>query len=138
MPDSSAGGGGNSYGPIEIDRRTLTKLTGMAGVTLVAPQVVSDRVEANSNGTTAVMNIKPTFNYVLVQSNELEDTTASGIILPRNTDFQVGIVRALGDEVTHVGERDTVLYVGPGDEITIAGEDHYIISEDQIQSVVEL
>ena len=126
-----------SYGPIDVDRRTLTKLIGMTGVTVIGAGTVSGSETVNSGEATVLMNIKPTFNNVLVQRTDAEENTGSGILLPRNTDLESGIARAIGDEATQVGEGDSLLYEGSGSEITIAGEKHVLISEEQIQSIVE-
>ena len=94
------------------------------------------------------MNIKPLYDRVLVQRVESDAKTASGIIIPETAKEKPleGIVRATGSgKVTDQGET-VALQVQEGDkilfgkysgtEVTIAGEEHLILREDDILAVI--
>lgn len=130
--------GGVPYGPIEIDRRTLTKLAGIAGITVLGASPVGGSDAESTNQVTIQMNIQPTFDNVLVQLTESGDQNSPGNSPQQEEDaLSEGIVRAHGDEVTQVSEGDTVLFEGSGTEILVAGEDHLLVQEGQILVVVE-
>lgn len=95
------------------------------------------------------MRVKPLYDRVLVQRVESDDKSAGGIIIPDSAKEKPleGIVRAVGTgKLTESGE--TVdLQVGEGDkilfgkyagtEITIGGEEHLILREDEILAIIE-
>lgn len=139
-----------TYGPVEIDRRTLTKLAGMAGVAVFTPQAVGSVEAAETDGVTIQMNIQPLYDRVLVQKIEEEERTAGGIIIPNSAQEkpEQGIVRATGDGPVGddgeqiklvVSEGDRVLYEeDAGVEVTIAGEEHLVLQEGEILAIINV
>lgn len=139
---------GESYGPIEIDRRTVSKLAGMAGVAVFTPATVRGSNQTQSDQTTFNMNIQPLYDRVLVQSVESDERTDSGIIIPNGAQEvpQEGIVRATGDGPVgddggqiplKVTEGDKVLFAeDAGTEVNIAGEEHLILREGEILAII--
>ena len=135
---------GDGYGPIEIDRRTLTKLAGMAGVAVFATEAGSSVGAAEPNGTIQAMNIQPLYDRVLLQTVADDDNEQGGG--PQSDEVtREGIVRATGDGPVgddgepiplRVSEGDKVLFTDTGTEITIAGEEHSILSEENILAVI--
>jgi chaperonin GroES len=100
--------------------------------------------------TATKVNIKPLEDRVVVQANEAETTTASGIVIPDTAKEkpQEGTVVAVGagrwdDE----GEKripldvkvgDTVLYSKyGGTEVKYAGEEYLILSARDLLAVIE-
>ena len=94
------------------------------------------------------MNIKPLYDRVLIQRVESDDKTASGIIIPDTAKEKPleGIVRATGQGKVadngetiplQVKEGDKILFGKySGTEVTIAGEEHLILREDDILAVI--
>jgi chaperonin GroES len=94
------------------------------------------------------MGIKPLQDRVLVQRLESEEKTASGIIIPDTAKEKPleAVVRAVGPgKVSDAGETipmtvsegDKVLFGKySGTEITIAGEEHLILREDEILAII--
>ena len=100
--------------------------------------------------TTAIkVNIKPLEDRVVVQANEAETTTASGIVIPDTAKEkpQEGTVLAVGPgRVDDSGNRipldvnvgDVVLYSKyGGTEIRYAGEDYLVLSARDVLAVIE-
>ncbi len=95
------------------------------------------------------MNIKPLYDRVLIQRVESEEKTDSGIIIPDSAQEkpQEGIVRAAGEgKVTDdgdtvplkVSEGDKVLFGKySGTDVSIGGEDHMILREDELLAIIE-
>jgi len=93
--------------------------------------------------------VKPLGDRVLIQPEDQEQTTASGLVLPDTAKEkpQEGVVIAAGaGRVTEDGktvpleikEGDKVLYAKyAGTEINIEGDEHLIIREDDVLGVVE-
>jgi chaperonin GroES len=96
----------------------------------------------------ASVNIKPLEDKILVQANEAETTTASGLVIPDTAKEkpQEGTVVAVGpgrfnekgDRVPlDVSEGDTVIYSKyGGTEIKYAGEEYLILSARDVLAVV--
>jgi chaperonin GroES len=96
----------------------------------------------------ASVNIKPLEDKILVQANEAETTTASGLVIPDTAKEkpQEGTVIAVGQgRVTDKGDRipvdvkkgDTVIYSKyGGTEIKYKGEDYLILSARDVLAVV--
>lgn len=129
---------GELYGPIEIDRRSLTKLTGLVGVSLLTTGSVNNVNAAVTKEATLKMNIQPTFDRLLVQPVESDERTDSGIIIPRQSDLQEAIVRATGVEADQISKGDKILmFDDDGIEVTIAGEEHLITPEESSIAIIE-
>ncbi|UZJ25377.1 co-chaperone GroES [Rhodococcus antarcticus] len=96
----------------------------------------------------ASVKIKPLEDKILVQANEAETTTASGLVIPDTAKEkpQEGTVVAVGpgrfnekgDRVPlDVSEGDTVIYSKyGGTEIKYAGEEYLILSARDVLAVV--
>ena len=100
--------------------------------------------------TATKVNIKPLEDRVVVQANEAETTTASGIVIPDTAKEkpQEGTVVAVGaGRWDDDGEKripldvkvgDTVLYSKyGGTEVTIDGDDLLILTSRDVLAVVE-
>ena len=99
--------------------------------------------------TATKVNIKPLEDRVVVQANEAETTTASGIVIPETAKEkpQEGTVLAVGPgRVDDKGTRipldvnvgDVVLYSKyGGTEIRYAGEDYLVLSARDVLAVIE-
>lgn len=96
------------------------------------------------------MTIKPLGDHILVKPVKAEEVTASGIVLPDTIDKEKkaeGEVIAVGPgKMLENGSRasmevsvgDVVLYKKwGGDDVEIKGEDHKIISADDVLAVVQ-
>ena len=93
------------------------------------------------------MNLKPLGDRVIVKRDEVETTTASGLILAANTKEkpQTGVVVAVGEgKLDHEGklvavpvkEGDRVLYGKfGGTEITVDGEELLILRAEDLYAV---
>jgi chaperonin GroES len=110
-----------------------------------APQKGEDR-----NVTTATkVNIKPLEDRIVVQANEAETTTASGIVIPDTAKEkpQEGTVIAVGPgRFDDNGNRvpldvkvgDTVIYSKyGGTEVKYSGEEYLVLSARDVLAVVE-
>ena len=97
------------------------------------------------------MNLKPLDDRIVVQPNEAEQTTASGLVIPDTAKEkpQQGKVLAVGPgkRAENTGELvplgievgQTVLYSKyGGTEITIDGEDLLILSSRDVLAIVEV
>jgi len=97
----------------------------------------------------ASVNIKPLEDKILVQANEAETTTASGLVIPDTAKEkpQEGTVVAVGpgrwDEdgekriPLDVAEGDTVLYSKyGGTEVEVEGEDLLVLRESDVLAKV--
>ena len=93
------------------------------------------------------VNIKPLEDKILVQANEAETTTASGLVIPDTAKEkpQEGTVLAVGPGRFEDGARvpldvkvgDKVLYAKyAGTEFKLDGEDLLIVSQKDILAVV--
>jgi chaperonin GroES len=100
--------------------------------------------------TATKVNIKPLEDRVVVQANEAETTTASGIVIPDTAKEkpQEGTVVAVGaGRWDEDGEKripldvkvgDTVLYSKyGGTEVKYAGEEYLILSARDLLAVIE-
>jgi chaperonin GroES len=93
--------------------------------------------------------IRPLEDRIVVQANEAEQTTASGLVIPtrRRRSPQEGTVVAVGPgRISDQGERiqldvnegDTVVYSKyGGTEIKLGGEEYLILSARDILAIVE-
>jgi len=96
----------------------------------------------------ASVNIKPLEDKILVQANEAETTTASGLVIPDTAKEkpQEGTVVAVGPgRISEKGDRipmdvaagDVVIYSKyGGTEIKYAGEEYLILSARDVLAVV--
>ena len=99
--------------------------------------------------TATKVNIKPLEDRVVVQANEAETTTASGLVIPDTAKEkpQEGTVLAVGpgrvDDKGNripidVSEGDVVLYSKyGGTEVKYAGEEYLVLSARDLLAVVE-
>jgi chaperonin GroES len=99
--------------------------------------------------TATKVAIKPLEDRILVQANEAETTTASGIVIPDTAKEkpQEGTVLAVGPgRVDDSGKRvpidvkvgDTVLYSKyGGTEIKYGGEEYLVLSARDVLAVIE-
>lgn len=95
------------------------------------------------------MNFRPTFDRILVDQDELETKTSSGLFIPdavadavnRGTVLAVGPGRVTRDGVTipvelAIGER--VLFApGSGLKVTVSGVDYLVLKEEEVIAIVE-
>ena len=93
------------------------------------------------------MNVKPLNDRVLVKRTEGEAKSAGGIIIPDTAKEkpQEGLVVAVGPGKLDKGER-TPVQVAVGDkvlfgkyagtDVTVAGEDHVLLREDEIFAIL--
>lgn len=94
------------------------------------------------------MGIRPLQDRVLIQRLESEEKTSSGIIIPETAKEKPleAVVRAVGPGKTSdsgdtiamtVSEGDKVLFGKySGTEITLNGEEHLILREDEILAII--
>ena len=97
----------------------------------------------------ASVNIKPLEDKILVQANEAETTTASGLVIPDTAKEkpQEGTVIAVGaGRFDDKGNRipvdvkvgDTVIYSKyGGTEVKYGGEDYLVLSARDVLAVIE-
>ncbi|WP_319559441.1 co-chaperone GroES [Marispirochaeta sp.] len=87
------------------------------------------------------MKLKPLGDRVLVKRAESETKTKSGIFIPDTAQEKTtqGFVVAVGDdEAIKVKPKDKILFDKyAGTEITVDGEDHVIMRNDDIQAIIE-
>ena len=123
------------YESVTVSRRSLVKLAGIAGVTVSATGHLGGVAAQDTDEITITMNINPIFDRVLIQETETEERTAGGIVPGQDDGYLRGTVRAAG-EVEHVDEHEDVLYLDTGVQVSIAGEAHRIVNEEDILAIV--
>ena len=85
------------------------------------------------------MSFKPLGKRVLVQRTEVEEKTASGIILVDSAKEKpnTAIVKAVGSEVTELNEGDTIVFEQfRGTELSLQGEDYLVLDLENIIGVM--
>jgi len=85
------------------------------------------------------MNFKPLGKRVLVKRTEVEEKTASGIILVDSAKEKpnTAIVKAIGSEVTELKEGDTIVFEQfRGTELSLEGEDYLVLDIENIIGVM--
>ena len=85
------------------------------------------------------MNFKPLGKRVLVQRTEVEDKTASGIILVDSAKEKPNTakVEAIGSEVTELKVGDTIVFEQfRGTELTLEGVDYLVLEVENIIGVM--
>ena len=85
------------------------------------------------------MTFKPLGKRVLVERTEVEEKTASGIILVDSAKEKpnTAIVKAVGSEVTELKEGDTIVFEQfRGTEFTLNGEDYLVLDIENIIGVM--
>jgi chaperonin GroES len=99
--------------------------------------------------TLTQVKIKPLEDRIVVQANEAEQTTASGLVIPDTAKEkpQEGTVVAVGPgRISDQGERiqldvkegDTVVYSKyGGTEVKYAGEEYLILSARDVLAIIE-
>lgn len=106
--------------------------------------------ETATKSTRKALSIRPLHDRVIVERDEPEAMTESGIYLPDTSKDRpkTGTVLAVGDGAlnTETGERvpltvrkgDRVIFASyAGTEIKLDGEEYLILSEDEILAVME-
>jgi chaperonin GroES len=105
--------------------------------------------KGRSTVTATKVSIKPLEDRIVVQANEAETTTASGIVIPDTAKEkpQEGTVLAVGPgRIDDKGNRvpldvavgDVVLYSKyGGTEVRYAGEDYLVLSARDVLAVIE-
>ena len=95
------------------------------------------------------MKVKPLGSKVLVRRDDAPETTEGGIIIPDTANEKPleGVVVSVGDgailqngkKVAMTVKKGDVVFFGPysGTEITLEGQDHVIIDENEIIAIVE-
>ncbi len=95
------------------------------------------------------LNIKPLAGYVLIEPQEAETRTASGIILPESAQEKpaMGTVLSCGDEMVLEGGKtmkcpvnagDKVYYKKwGGDEIKVKGRELKLVKFDDLMATIE-
>ena len=93
-------------------------------------------------------NIQPLFDYVLVRPLQMEQTTASGIVLPDTVKEkpQVGEIMAVGPGATNEQGKSVpmVVKVGQkvlykkwgGNEVKVEGEEWLLIEQKDVMAIV--
>lgn len=85
------------------------------------------------------MNFKPLGQRVIVERKEVENKTASGIILVDSAKEKpnTALVKAIGSEVTELKVGDTVLFEQfRGTELTLDGEKYLVLEVENIIGVM--
>ncbi len=85
------------------------------------------------------MSFKPLGKRVLVQRTEVEEKTASGIILVDSAKEKpnTAVVKAVSTEVTELKEGDTVVFEQfRGTELSLEGEDYLVLDLENIIGVM--
>lgn len=95
------------------------------------------------------MNFRPLNDRILVKRSSSETTTKSGIIIPENAKEKPmqGTIIAVGPGKSNEDGSQTPLLVKEGQlvmfrkyagtDVTISGEEHMILREDEILAIVE-
>jgi chaperonin GroES len=85
------------------------------------------------------MTFKPLGKRVLVERTEVEEKTASGIILVDSAKEKpnTAVVKAVGSEVTELKEGDTIVFEQyRGTEFTLDGQDYLVLEIENIIGVM--
>lgn len=85
------------------------------------------------------MNFKPLGERVLVERTEVENKTASGIIIPDNAKEkpQTAKVVAIGNKIEDVKVGDTIVFEQyRGSEIKLDGKDYLILNLENIMGIM--
>jgi len=86
------------------------------------------------------MNFKPLGERVLVERTEVENKTASGIIIPDNAKEkpQTAKVVAIGDKVEDVRVGDTIMFEQyRGAELKLEGEEYLILNIENVIGILD-
>lgn len=85
------------------------------------------------------MNFKPLGERVLVERTEVENKTASGIIIPDNAKEkpQTAKVVAIGNKIEDLKVGDTIVFEEyRGSEIKLDGKDYLILNLENIMGIM--
>ena len=85
------------------------------------------------------MNFKPLGKRVLVERTEVEEKTASGIILVDSAKEKpnTAVVKSIGGDVTELKVGDTIVFEQyRGTEFTLEGEDYLVLELENIIGVM--
>ena len=84
------------------------------------------------------VNFKPTDDHILIEREDTQQTTSSGLILPSTGEKPpIGIVRAIGIKATQVKVGDKVVFGKyKGEEITLQGKEYLILRELEIAGIL--
>ena len=90
------------------------------------------------------MNFKPTGNYILIEKPETSDTTPGGMFIPESALERSSVAQVIA---VGPGTLDSPMFVKPGDkvmltkflgyDITIDGQSHTLITQDNVISLYE-
>ena len=81
------------------------------------------------------MNVRPLKNNVIIERQEKDLTTASGIILQTNDEADKGLVIAIGPDVTEVNVGDLVLI--NWNKASKFSDDRWKVTSEEIIAVFE-
>ncbi len=85
------------------------------------------------------MNIKPLGERVLVKIEQLQEKTASGIIIPQTAQekTQIGVVAAIGDEVKSVKVGEKIMHDKyAGTSVKVDGQEYLILNMKDVLAVI--
>lgn len=85
------------------------------------------------------VNIKPLADYVVVQQEEAETKTASGLLLPSSSQEKPKIAKvvAVGKDAKEVKVGDRVIYGGYSNvDVKQDGKDYIVIKEENIYAKI--
>lgn len=86
------------------------------------------------------MNIKPLGERVLVKMEQLQEKTASGIIIPQTAQekTQIGVVEAIGDEVKNIKVGDKIMHDKyAGTSVKKDGSEYLILNLKDVLAVID-
>lgn len=86
------------------------------------------------------VQIEPLADYVVVQAEEAEKKTASGILLADGTAEKptTAVVLAVGKDVKNVKVNDRIIYGGYSNtEVKLNGKDYLLVKEENIYAKVK-
>ena len=87
-----------------------------------------------------MVNFKPTDDRVLIEVQNEEEKTASGLIVPSATGEKknIGIVLAKGDNAGDVAINDKVVFGKfKGEEIELSGKKYLVMRELEIAGIID-
>ena len=94
-------------------------------------------------------NVKPLFDYLLIEPLERETTLPSGIVIPDSAKEkpQEGKIVAVGDGKTDADGKKVDMIVKPGDivmykkwggtEVKVEGKDMLLVKQEDVLAIVE-
>ncbi|MDD2233207.1 MAG: co-chaperone GroES [Sphaerochaetaceae bacterium] len=86
------------------------------------------------------MNIKPLADRVLVKVEQLQEKTASGIIIPQTAQekTQIGTVAAIGDEVKNLKVGQKIMHDKyAGTSVKMDGDEYLILNIKDVLAAID-